>query len=60
MFQKPKVETVQQMEQAEDTLSDISEFLTTLINGKEDNLSGKGTIHFIINTDCTMAECKYI
>ena len=31
------------MEQADDTLSDISDFVKTLIKGKEDVLSAKGT-----------------
>ena len=31
------------MDQAEDTLSDISDFIETLIKGKEDILSVKGT-----------------
>ena len=33
----------QQMEQADDTLSDISDFIKTLIKGKKDVLSVKGT-----------------
>ena len=38
-----KGNNTKRMEQADDTLSDISDFIKTLIKGKEDDLSVKGT-----------------
>ena len=47
------------MEQADDTLSDISDFIKTLIKGKEDDLSVKGT-NSLFKLIVQILECLYI
>ena len=59
MFQRRKEISGPQMDQAEDTLSDISDFIETLIKGKEDILSVKGT-NSLFKLIVQILECLYI
>ena len=54
-----KGNNTKRMEQADDTLSDISDFIKTLIKGKEDDLSVKGT-NSLFKLIVQILECLYI
>ena len=54
-----KGNNTKRMEQADDTLSDISDFIKTLIKGKEDALSVKGT-NSLFKLIVQILECLYI
>ena len=54
-----KDNNTERMELAEDTLSDISDFIKTLIKGKEDDLSVKGT-NSLFELIVQRLDCFYI